>query len=94
MSGIFVSVERALVDPVSIDLELCSGCGQCIEACPSDLFLPDPNTSQPVVMYPGECWYEGVCVEACPSDAITLHRPASSRVHWRPKSELGSPSCS
>jgi NAD-dependent dihydropyrimidine dehydrogenase PreA subunit len=90
MSRIVVSVERALVEPVSIDPDLCSGCGRCIDACPSDLFLPDRETGQPVVMYPGECWYEGVCVEACPTDAITLHRPASSRVQWRPKAELGS----
>ena len=90
MSGTIVLAERALVEPVVVDAELCSACGRCIDVCPSDLFLPDPGTGQPVVMYPGECWYEGSCVEVCPSEAITLQRPASSRVQWRPKAELGS----
>jgi NAD-dependent dihydropyrimidine dehydrogenase PreA subunit len=54
-----------------------------------DLFLPNPEVGgPPLVLYPGECWYEGSCVDICPEPgAIVLNRPPATRVNWKPRSE-------
>jgi NAD-dependent dihydropyrimidine dehydrogenase PreA subunit len=89
MSRPYFIPEQALVDPVTINPEICVGCNLCVYVCPADLFLPTPQkTREPIVMYPGECWFEGSCVDICPEPgAIVLNRPLASRVNWRPKSE-------
>ncbi len=81
--------DQALVDPITIVPELCTGCNRCVNACPVDLFLPsDEKGGPPLVLYPGECWYEGSCVDSCPEEgAITLNRPPAMRVNWKPRAE-------
>ena len=46
--------------------------------------LPSPiKGGPPMVMYGGECWYEGSCVDHCPvPGAITLNTLMFNRVHW------------
>lgn len=86
---IAVSYERALVDPVTIFPETCTGCNRCVNVCPVDLFLPSPERGgAPLVVFPGECWFEGSCVDICPEPgAIVLNRPFVSRVNWKVKGE-------
>jgi ferredoxin len=54
---------------VKIDLEKCSGCGACVDACPSEaLKLVDEK----VVVDSDECVDCGVCVDECPEGALEL----------------------
>lgn len=89
MSKVYVVPDQAIVDPVTIFPEICTGCNLCIYVCPVDLFLPNPQKQHaPLVMWPGECWFEGSCVDVCPEPgAIVLNRPLASRVNWKPAHE-------
>jgi NAD-dependent dihydropyrimidine dehydrogenase PreA subunit len=71
--------------PITIDEELCHSCNQCVEVCQVDLFLPnDGKGKPPIVMCPGECWYDGSCVDACPiPGAIRLNPLLINRVRWK-----------
>jgi NAD-dependent dihydropyrimidine dehydrogenase PreA subunit len=86
MTTLYVVPEHALVDPVTIFPEPCTGCNRCVNVCPVDLFLPNPQRGgPPLVVFPGECWFEGSCVDICPEPgAIVLNRPFVSRVNWKP----------
>ena len=53
-----------------IDKELCTACGDCIAACPTDaLALVDGLA---VLAEPAACNYHGDCETICPVDAIAL----------------------
>jgi len=70
--------------PITFDLDRCTGCNLCIEACPSDVLLPSSIKGKvPEIAFPGECWYGGGCVVACPEDAIRLNGLLQNRVHFR-----------
>lgn len=56
----------AVVDP-----ELCSGCGQCVEACSFKAFRPRGKKDKAAVD-PLKCYGCGVCRSACARGAITL----------------------
>lgn len=52
-----------------VNKETCTGCGECVEACPleaieiqDDLAVVDAETC-------GDC---GACVDVCPTEAITV----------------------
>ena len=88
---VFAIADQAIVDPITIVPELCTGCNLCLHVCPVDLFLPNLDRGGPPhVLYPGECWYEGSCVDVCPEPgAIRLNRPPAMRVNWKAKTALG-----
>ena len=51
-----------------VNEELCTACGICQEACPSDAI-----TVEDVARVDAEkCTECGVCVDECPNDAISL----------------------
>lgn len=53
-----------------IDAEACTGCGDCLEVCPTGaLALVDGKAT---LAYPGLCDYDGRCEPACPVAAIQL----------------------
>lgn len=52
-----------------IDIERCTQCGICIEACPSDAMEMGEESS--LVSYPGRCISCGHCAAVCPEDAIS-----------------------
>lgn len=89
MKPVIAVPDQAIVDPITIVPEVCTGCNLCIHVCPVDLFLPDPTPgAAPHVLYPGECWYEGSCVDICPAPgAIFLNRPPAMRVNWKPRKD-------
>jgi len=74
---------------VEFNSSLCTHCYRCVEVCPTDVMMPDPEKKQPpIVVYPEECWYCGGCVEECPKPgAIRLVHPAQQRisVNWKRK---------
>lgn len=54
---------------ILIDQELCTGCGECIDACAVTAL----NTiGGNVVWSEDDCTGCGVCVDACPESALTL----------------------
>lgn len=66
---------------VSFDAGRCVGCNLCVNVCPCDVMMPNPEPGcEPIVVFAEECWFCGGCVEECPNDAITLVTPAKQRV--------------
>ena len=78
---------------VHINMENCTGCNNCVVACPVDaleLHTVDPSSKDKiykvkdgksiVLDFKGElCAGCGVCVQACPHDVIKLAGPWKSR---------------
>ena len=55
----------------SVDQELCTLCGTCVEACPFNALVLDQQT---LITTWEKCMGCGVCVGQCPEDAIQLVR--------------------
>ncbi len=73
---------------VEFNAALCNGCNQCVNICPNEVLMPNPEKKkQPIVVYPEECWFCGGCVEECTRSAITLIHPTQQRisVNWKRK---------
>ncbi|MDR1028836.1 MAG: 4Fe-4S binding protein [Clostridiales Family XIII bacterium] len=66
---------------LAFDAETCIGCNRCVNVCPSDVMIPNPEKGkEPIVLYAEECWFCGGCVQECPIRAITLVTPAKQRL--------------
>ena len=58
-------------DPLPIiDLERCTGCGRCIESCPTDAL--GSVDGKAALVAPDACTYCTACQDVCPENAITL----------------------
>jgi NAD-dependent dihydropyrimidine dehydrogenase PreA subunit len=56
---------------ITVDMEKCSGCGECISVCPGSVFeFNDEGKSYPV--RPEDCTECCSCVEVCPESAIKV----------------------
>ncbi|MDI9610337.1 MAG: ferredoxin family protein [Archaeoglobaceae archaeon] len=56
---------------VTVDMDKCSGCGECISVCPGSVFeFNDEGKSNPV--RPDDCQECCSCVEVCPETAIKV----------------------
>lgn len=70
--------------PPVINSELCVKCGQCADACQSDVFYGSKAKEVPVVTYPEECWHCNACVSVCPEEgAVTLRIPLPMMVLYQ-----------
>lgn len=59
---------------VTVDLDICIGCGRCEEICPA-VFHLDEATGKSLVIDPEACEFVGCCEAAeenCPVEAISL----------------------
>ena len=72
--------------PLVFDEAVCIGCNKCVQACMSDIMIPNPERGKPpIVVYPDECYYGGACVMECEQRAIRLNWPLMQRVRWKRK---------
>lgn len=69
--------------PPIINKDECSGCGECVEICPTDVFFGTEKGQIPVVTYPDECWHEAACILDCPKGAIKLRIPLPMMIIYK-----------
>jgi NAD-dependent dihydropyrimidine dehydrogenase PreA subunit len=67
--------------PVTIDLTRCDGCGICIQSCPTDVLLLDPESNRAVAAFPADCCICFLCQDDCPQDAIVIGNRGSNPRH-------------
>ena len=53
-----------------IKLEICNGCGSCVEQCPPDAV--EMFGEGPAIVRPADCTYCALCETICPQDAISM----------------------
>jgi len=51
-----------------VDLEKCTGCATCVDACPTNAIQMSDNHA----VITDECVECSACVDACPTEAISL----------------------
>jgi len=59
---------------IQINRDRCTGCGACIEACPSDAITLQDGFAQIILEHCTDC---GACIEVCPQGAIWILPEAS-----------------
>lgn len=52
----------------SVDLEKCTGCGDCVECCPTESITIENEKA----LVNDDCIDCGVCVDECPNEAISV----------------------
>ncbi len=55
--------------PAIVDPEKCTGCGDCVEECPTDAI---EMKDEKAVVNEEECIDCGACVDVCPAEAISM----------------------
>lgn len=58
-------IELPVVDPT-----LCTGCGWCVDVCPTDCLAMGPHL--PRLARPLDCVSCALCVLICPADALRM----------------------
>ena len=61
---------RCIMFEVVVDKDKCTGCEECVNACPAQVFEIEDGKSEPVEV--DECLGCETCVEVCPESAITV----------------------
>ena len=62
----------------NIDLDCCTGCYICVEACPVDVIRWDTKNEKPYIAYPDDCIWCNACEFHCPFDCIVV-KPTKDR---------------
>lgn len=55
---------------VVVDAAKCTGCEECVNVCPNEVFQMTDGKSDPY--QPAECVFCESCLGVCPSAAITI----------------------
>jgi NAD-dependent dihydropyrimidine dehydrogenase PreA subunit len=55
---------------VTVDKDKCTGCGECVDVCPVDVYQLVEGRSEPV--NEDECLGCESCIEVCDFEAITV----------------------
>lgn len=53
-----------------IDVDLCNGCGICVDHCPMDVFRMDDESEKAYIKYLRDCQGCFLCEQECPTEAI------------------------
>jgi ferredoxin len=53
-------------------MSVCTGCGLCVERCPTHAVEMTEPDLRPAIVRPDDCAYCGLCEEMCPVGAIAL----------------------
>ncbi len=61
---------RCIMFEVIVDKDKCTGCEECVNVCPAQVFEIEDGKSEPVEAE--ECLGCETCVEVCPEAAITV----------------------
>jgi NAD-dependent dihydropyrimidine dehydrogenase PreA subunit len=61
-----------LIKSLNINLDVCTQCKLCVEACFQDVIRWDEKNGEPVTAYPEDCVWCLACEEACPVDCIDV----------------------
>ena len=70
------------------DLNLCIGCGNCVNTCPMDVFRMDDTAKKSVIAYPKDCQVCGMCIVYCPikeppTIIVTPEKDVTPMTCWR-----------
>ena len=57
---------------VKIDRIACTGCGACVESCPTDVLRMGATSDKVIVVYEEDCQVCFLCEFDCPVDAILV----------------------
>ncbi|MFZ5942964.1 MAG: indolepyruvate ferredoxin oxidoreductase subunit alpha [Bacillota bacterium] len=57
---------------ININTEKCTGCGDCVKACPLEIIYMENNLCNVHRNLLGECLTCQSCVVVCPSGAVTV----------------------
>ena len=63
-------LEETMSWTVTVDTDKCTGCGECVDVCPVEVYELQDGKSTPV--NEEECLGCESCVEVCEQDAITV----------------------
>ena len=63
-----------------IDLNLCDGCGICVDASPMDVLRIDTKTSKAFIKYLRDCQACLLCELSCPNEAIYVSPDYERRI--------------
>ena len=55
--------------PAKVDIETCTGCGNCVEVCPADAITIEDGIA---VVDEEACTDCGACANECPVEAIEM----------------------
>ena len=68
---------------IKIDLDLCTGCKKCMDACFVDVIRWNESEDIPIAAYPDDCQICTVCEKVCPVDAIEVIPDYNSKYYPR-----------
>jgi NAD-dependent dihydropyrimidine dehydrogenase PreA subunit len=54
------------------DLNACIGCGNCINACPMDVYRFDAAANKSIIAYPENCQACGMCYYMCQGKSLQI----------------------
>jgi len=56
----------------SINIDLCTGCGICVNSCCMDVIRLDKKRKKATIKYPEDCCSCSICKLDCPRHAIEI----------------------